>query len=60
MVGVIVRDEKRIDSCWWNTQLGEPYRHTSPRIEQEPLVANLDQRRWPESFWPSRWRACAQ
>ena len=60
MVGVIVRDEKRVDFRQRNAQLGEPYRRASSRIEQQLLIADFDQSGWPKPLWIGRWRSCTQ
>src|ERR1043165_1876181 len=56
MIGVLVRDEDRIESRHRDVCLREPDRYAAPRVEQELFVAGLYQGRRSESIQPRRWR----
>src|SRR5262245_11775217 len=60
MVGVVVRDEERVEARYRDPHLRQPDRYAASRIKQELLVPRLDKRRRPESIDPGRWRTGAQ
>src|SRR5665647_424309 len=56
MVGVVMRDEQRVDLADWHLDLAHSDRNAPAGIEQQNLSGNLDQRARSISRWARRWR----